>query len=75
MNKLRIIDRTGDTVMTWDVLTEANEAVKLAEAEFDRKKRAGYAAFTQEPDGSGEHITAFKPDASTIIMMAPITGG
>ena len=73
MHKLRIMDATGDTTVTWD--TEAEEAVKEAERLFEHHRKSGATAFSVSPKGETTRITRFDPEAQQIVMIPRIAGG
>ena len=70
-----VLDRTGDTRLTWD----ANNTDEVASVRrtFDELKGKGYLAYTVKPgDGAkGEVITAFDPNAQKVILAPPMRGG
>ena len=74
---LRIMDRTGDTTMTWTVGNEAEtEAVRT---EFERlMTQNGYMAYTVDGDGGGTQVRSgeFPADVEAQVVMVPqIIGG
>ena len=76
MGTMRILDHTGDTVVTWSV--EEAATVERAEAIFEQQLSAKRLAFAR-PQGaqadSAERIYAFDPGAAEIIWVRPIQGG
>lgn len=72
---LHILDSTGDTKMAWSVDNQAElDAVK---ATFKKLKKAGYVAYTVDPDDGtrGDVISEFDPEAGMMIMHQPLAGG
>ncbi len=76
MGTMRILDRTGDTVVTWSV--EEAATLERAEAVFEQQLLAKKMAFAR-PEGAladaAERVYAFDPDAAEIIWVRPIQGG
>ena len=76
MGMMRILDRTGDSVIEWDLDNEW--AVQQAEAIFREKLLARHLAFAR-PEGAtaeeAERIFSFDPNAEEIIWVRPIQGG
>jgi hypothetical protein len=76
MGTMRILDRTGDTVVAWSV--EDAATLERAEAVFEQQLRAKKMAFAR-PEGAladaAERVYAFDPDAAEIIWVRPIQGG
>lgn len=73
-NVLHIMDRTGDTKMTWS--PDSPEEVANAKENFDRLKKKGFLAYTVKDDGSkGEVIKDFDKTAGRIIMAPQLVGG
>ena len=73
MGKLRIMNRTGDRTLTWDV--SEKDAVKEAERIFREHQEAGATAFSVGSDGETGQITKFDPLAEQIVMVPRIAGG
>lgn len=73
MSVLRILDRTGDTALEWDV-TDA-ESVEAVRVRFDEVIADGYMAVRIDSPTSGEVLRTFDPEASEIILSAPMVGG
>lgn len=74
MKTLRIMDKTGDTVLTFD---EADvEATAKAKAEFDSlmKRHATVVTF-KEPGGAGEVARKFEDLAQESVVIPAIVGG
>jgi len=75
MNIMHVLDRAGDTQITWDHTRP--EEVGAARATFNRLKQDNrYLAYKVNPGGNkGEVITEFDPDAEKIILAPPMVGG
>lgn len=76
MGLMRIIDETGDTVVTW----AQDDPATIAEAEaifqrLDLERRMAFARPEGAPAGEAERIHAFDPSAEEIIWVRPIQGG
>lgn len=73
MSVLRILDRTGDVALKWDIEDKDSvEAVRLA---FHEVIRQGYMAVRIDSPTEGEVIRKFDPQAKEIIVTAPMIGG
>lgn len=71
---MAIMDRTGDTRLTWDYKND--DEVAAAKAMFDDLIKKGYRAFSVKKDGeAGERIDKFDPKAEKLIMVAQLQGG
>lgn len=77
MGMLRIMDRTGDTVVAWSTDDEASLA--RAEAEFrhqlHRRHRVPFARSCGQAANQARPISAFDPAAEEIIFSSPVSGG
>jgi hypothetical protein len=76
MGTMRILDSTGDTLVTWDVEDEA--AIRQAEELFAQLTLERKIPFARSAGGSAEdaeQISAFDPSAEEIIWVRPISGG
>lgn len=71
MSVLRIMNRSGDTTLTW---TKGKNEAEVR-AEFNKIIKSGYMAFRVDSPTSGAVIRRFDPEADTIIMTAPMVGG
>ena len=76
MGVMRILDRTGDTAVTW----ELDDPASLDEAEymFNRLSAESKIAFARPPGAPAhhaEHIWTFDPMAEEIIWVRPLQGG
>ena len=76
MGRMRILDRTGDSVVEWQI--DDQRAVQQAESIFKEKLLARHIAFAR-PQGAtheeAERIFSFDPNAEEIIWVRPIQGG
>lgn len=75
MGKLRILSRLGDTTVSWDEKTGAEEAVREAARIFNRERTSGAIAFRVAPDVPAERIDTFDPQAEQIVIVPRIAGG
>lgn len=77
MGLLRVMDRTGDTVLAWDASDPVSTA--LAAEEFDhqlrRRHRVPFARRGGEPANRARPIVAFDPGVEEIVFAAPVMGG
>jgi hypothetical protein len=76
MGTMRILDQTGDTVITWSV--EQAATLERAEAVFEQMLAAKKMAFARPEGGQAddaERIYAFEPNCEEIIWVRPIQGG
>lgn len=73
--RLYVMDKTGDTRVTWD--RRNPEEVANAKRTFDELRGKGYLAYSVSPaDGSkGQQLHAFDPDAEKIILAPQMRGG
>jgi hypothetical protein len=73
-HSLRILDASGDTVVTWD--PESPESVKAAETEFLRIQALGLPLFAIEAPGKmPEQVRHFDPEAFEIVATPRYIGG
>jgi hypothetical protein len=74
-HSLRVMDpQAGDIKTTWD--PDNDDEVDAAEAQFDKMKAKGFAAYRVGKDGEQTTIMrTFDPDARAIIMAPPVAGG
>lgn len=77
--QLRVMDRTGDTAITW---ARGNTTDKeIARKAFGKAKKAGYLAYqivTRQGREEREQVHSFDevdPDAEKVIMTSPLQGG
>lgn len=70
-----VMDRTGDTRITWDA-SNADE-VEMARKQFDGYRAKGYLAFKVNPADAtkGEQMREFDPSAQKVIFAPPMRGG
>ena len=76
MGVMRILDRTGDTVVAWDVADPASLAE--AEALFARLTRECKIPVARPPAGAAgdaERIRHFDPALDEIVWVRPVAGG
>lgn len=76
MGTMRILDDTGDSVITWTVENAAT--LERAEAVFEQMLAGRKMAFARPEGGQAddaERIYAFQPDCEEIIWVRPIQGG
>lgn len=73
--RMRLLDHTGDTTITWRTSDSTEVAVALAA--FDTARRKGHLAYRVDPDdkSKGEVLREFDPDAGEIILAPPTVGG
>lgn len=71
---MSIMGTHGDLKSCWD--RNRPEEVTAARAQFDRLKKEGYLAFRVSKAGEkAEAMTAFDPDAESVILCPPMRGG
>ena len=72
---LQIVDRTGDTRVSWN--RSAVAEVENAQKMFDDLTKKGYLAYTIDPvdGGKAEQIKKFDPNAERIVLTPPLAGG
>lgn len=74
VHRLRVLDRTGDTVTEWRPGTKTEE--KEAEKRFDELAKKGYLMFAVEAPGKqGEQVRKFDPKAFEIVAVPQFRGG
>ena len=76
MGKMRILDETGDTSITWAMddpatITEA----EMVFARLVRERKIPFARAAGSPAGDAEKISVFDPNAEEIVWVRPIAGG
>lgn len=64
MGTLRVMDRTGDT--RFDLTDEAS--IKAAEERFKELTGVGFTAAERTGPGDLKKVTAFNPDADTLLI-------
>jgi hypothetical protein len=76
MGTMRILDETGDTMVTWSV--EDTEALERAARVFEAEMAKGGLAFSIPPGGrdkDAERVKQFDPGADEIVWVRPVAGG
>jgi hypothetical protein len=76
MGTMRVLDETGDTMLTWSL--EDTEALERAATVFDTEVAKGSLAFSIPPGGrdrDAERVTRFDPGADEIVWVRPVAGG
>jgi hypothetical protein len=76
MSKLSVLDKSGDTTVTWDPLNATE--VKVAEQKFNQLVvHQGYAAYElpTEKGNPGVIIREFNPQAERILLTPRQAGG
>jgi hypothetical protein len=71
--ELHVLNRTGDTTLTWDPANDTE--VTAARQMFDKMRGNGYAAYRMENEARGELIREFDKSAAHIVMSPQIIGG
>lgn len=75
MGKLTILDRTGDSEVSWnpgDAQSAKEAAIRFKEMTDDK----GYLAFRADKEGNGTApIKEFDPEAEEILMLPRMVGG
>lgn len=77
MGLMRILDKTGDTVVVWDLDDEKSlaDAKATFHHQLHRRHRVPYARRCGETAGSARPITTFDPTVEEIVFAAPVMGG
>jgi len=73
---MRIIDETGDTMVTWDL--GDTETLERATKLFDTELAKGSLAFSIPPGGrdrDADRVMSFDPGADEIVWVRPVAGG
>ena len=76
MGTMRILDETGDTMVTWSI--EDTSTLDRAAALFAAEAAKGSLAFSIPPggrDSDAERVKLFDPRADEIIWVRPLRGG
>ncbi|GAC1642852.1 MAG: hypothetical protein NVS4B2_32500 [Chloroflexota bacterium] len=71
--KLSILDRTGHTSVRWS--TDLQETVDAANTKFNEMLAQGYTAFAMQDTTSGEQMSQFNPEVSSIVLIPRMVGG
>lgn len=72
MHRMRIMGRSGDTKVEWDI--DSEEAVREAERIFREHTARGAYAF-RVSGKEAERVSAFDPHAQEIVVLYPMAGG
>ena len=73
---MRILDETGDTMVTWSL--DDTQTLERATKLFDAERAKGSLAFSIPPGGrdrDAERITRFDPGADEIVWVRQVAGG
>lgn len=79
MGQMKIMDRSGDTTLTWDPAVK--ESTDVVRAKFDAMIRSGFMAYQTDTAVAGTQRQAgtvtrkFDPLAEEIVIAAPLMGG
>jgi len=74
MGVMKIIDRTGDTVVEWDIRNE--QEVAVARSEFERLLTEGRTAYGYSGDSRvGDVMDTFDPAVEQIVSRPQVVGG
>lgn len=75
MGIMRVLDHTGDTIISWS--TDDPASVEHAAARFsqERCRRVPFARRQGEPANHARMITEFDPAAEEIIWTQPVVAG
>ena len=75
LHELRILDsKAGDILTTWEPSNK--KSVDLARTNFDNARKQGLVPYkVSKRTGSTELLQGFDPEADTIILSPPVTGG
>jgi hypothetical protein len=76
MGVMRIVDSTGDSVVTWAI--DDPLSVTEAQAVFNRlagERKMPFARVAGAAASDAERITAFDPAVEEIVWVRPIAGG
>jgi hypothetical protein len=72
MHRLKILDHTGHSVLTWD--PEVADQVDTTRERFERLMRQNFVAFDLS-HSPGELIHEFRSEASEIVVTPQFAGG
>jgi hypothetical protein len=81
MATLRVLDRNGDSPVSWDTRAasagdpEALAALREAERIFERERARGSQAFRVRPAAPAERLETFDPGADETVVVPPMAGG
>lgn len=76
MGIMRVIDRTGDSQVAWQI--EDATSVDRAHAIFDRllaQRQLAFARPAGAPATTAERVWSFDPEAEEILWVRPVAGG
>lgn len=74
LQKLRVMDHTGDTTREFD--TADPVAKEAANALFDEVLKGANKAWKKQPDGTpATQLRKYDPDAGEILVIRPLQGG
>ena len=75
LGTLSVLDREGDTRITWDA--ENEDEVNAARTMFESLKKKGFSAYSVKgkKGEKGELIREFDPELEMIIMSPQMVGG
>lgn len=74
MGQLKIMSSKGHETFAWDVAQV--ETIEEPRAKFKEFSSRGWLSFAVAPDTKqGVQIKEFDPNAESILMVAPISGG
>ena len=81
MGRLRVLDATGDSVVSWDAERartgdpEALAALREAERIFAEQRAHGAQAFRVRPGQPAERVDALDPAVEEVLIIPPVAGG
>ncbi len=71
---MAVMGKDGDTKFFWN--SKSQEQVEAAREVFTEHRRKGYLAFHMSAKGDqGEQMTAFDPEAGSILFIPQMQGG
>lgn len=76
MGIMRVLDRSGDTTLTWELEDQAS--TRRAEelfAQLEAERKIPFARTAGAPASEAERITAFDPTFEEIVWVRPVAGG
>ena len=81
MGRLRVLDASGDSVVTWDAGRAragdpaALAALREAERIFAEQRGRGAQAFRVRPGQPAERVGALDPAVEEVLIIPPVVGG
>ena len=74
-HELRVLDpKAGDILTTWE--PKDKESTSVARTNFDQARKQGLVPYKiSRRTGNTELLHNFDPEADTIVMAPPVTGG